>query len=285
MAAYQIVLIKPEGFEFVEGFRETMEAMQWGLQELGYRAPIHVNHIEQGLVPIIFGSHHFDPQSAAQLPPETILYNLEQLLPGYPWYQPSYLEVLKKFRVWDGDLHSALWLRNAGISPKAIYVPIPYAPLLERIERNKNPDIDVLFYGIQTERRLHILRTLGDSGLRVVALNNVWAKERDAWIARTQLVLGIHQRAGGRLEVARLIYLLANGVPVVSEADPHSINPMFSGAFVPAHYDDLITSCHIVARNGGLRTHLSEAGRRVVHNPELDARRILAAALSACEQT
>lgn len=282
MTGFQIVLLKPQGFEFVEGFRETMEAMQWGLQQLGHAAPILINTIEPGLVPIVFGGHHLSPDLAARLPSNSILYNLEQLLPGYPWYQQHYLDVLKRFRVWDGDLQSTHWLRNAGIAPQAIHVPIASAPILDRIETAATQDIDVLFYGIQTERRINILTTLGNSGLRVAALNNVWAKERDSWIARSKVVMGLHQQAGGRLEVARLIYLLSNGVSVVTEVDdPRSVDRVFAGAFVPSTYEDMVTSCLVVARNEGLRMHLKEMGRRAAQSPAIDARSIMTNALAA----
>jgi hypothetical protein len=129
-----------------------------------------------------------------------------------------------------------------------------------------------------------MLRALGNAGLRVVALNNVWAAERDAWISRSRLTLGIHQQPGGRLEAARLAYLLANGIPVVSEVDqPQRIDPAFAGAFVPSSYDQMVSSCLIVARSQRLRTHLASAAKRAAHSPALDARRIVGTALALTE--
>jgi hypothetical protein len=279
MKGFQIVLIKPDGFDFVESFREVMEAMQWGLQQLGHEAPIHVNVITPDLTPIVFGAHHLAADAVGRLPASSIIYNLEQLMPGYPWFQAHYLDLLRRFSVWDADADSTAWLRNSGIALSARHVPVAFAPLLCRIVPAAEQDVDVLFYGIQTGRRLRILRALGDAGLRVVALTDVWARERDGWIARGRLTLGVHQREGGRLEAARLVYLLANGVPVVTEVDdPRSVEPAFHGAFVPAHYNEIVSCCRILAGNADLRAHLARAGRSAAQR--FDARRIMAHALS-----
>ncbi len=279
---FQLVLIKPEGFDFVEGFREVMEAMQWGLQQLGHDAPIRTNDIAPNIMPIIFGAHHLAATTVSLLPPSSIIYNLEQLMPGYPWYQPQYLEILKRFRVWDGDAQSMEWLHHSGIAPGAIHVPVAYAPPLTRIAARVEQDVDVLFYGIQTERRLQILRALGDAGLNVVALNNVWGRERDNWIARTRVVLNMHQREGGRLEAARLIYLLANGMSVVSEVnDFRAVNPGLAGAFVPASFNEIVSCCRVLASSRGLREYLAQASVAAVNAPHFDARRIVANALAA----
>jgi len=279
---FQLVLIKPNGFDFVESFREVMEAIQWGLQQLGHDAPIRTNTIAPDATPIVFGAHHLVRESVSLLPPPSIIYNLEQLMPGYPWYQPHYLDILKRFRVWDGDLQSTEWLRKSGIASSAIHVPVAYAPPLSRIAVRPDQDVDVLFYGVQTMRRQQILRALADSGLRVVVLNNVWGKKRDDWIARTRVVLNMHQQQGGRLEAARLIYLIANGVPVVSEVDNlATVEPNLAGAFMAARFDDLVSSCVMLAGRIDLRSQLAEAGKAAALSPHFDASRIVAGAIAA----
>jgi len=280
-STYQIVLVKPAGFGPAEPFREVMESVQHGLQTLGYGAQILENTIMPSATPILFGAHYLSRDDALRLPPETIIYNLEQLAPGYPWFQAHYLELLKRFRIWDYNWNTVNYLRTSGISSKVVHVPIAHAPCLTRIPRAREEDVDVLFYGIQTARRLRILQALGNAGLNVVALNSVWGKDRDHWIARSKVVLSMHQADSGTFEVVRVMFLLANSRPVVCEvADVTTIDASFAGAFVPARYDELVESCLIVARNPGLRAHLQEAGARSLQAPHLQASRIVARALA-----
>lgn len=201
---FQIVLIKPNGFEFVESFREVMEVFQECLVKLGHSARIQTNRIDADAVPILFGAHHIDPSMLSRLPSDSIVFNLEQLAPGYPWFSVQYLQTLARFRVWDYSAKNIDNLRCSGVSSAALHVPFGYSPCLTRIASTAIEDVDVLFFGIQSERRLRILRELGNHGLHVVALNNVWGVQRDAWIARSKVVINIHQADNGQFEIVRV---------------------------------------------------------------------------------
>jgi hypothetical protein len=283
--AYQIVIVKPAGFGPIEPFREVMESVQYGLSANGYDAPIRENTIVPGATPIVFGAHYLSRDDALRLPPDTIIYNLEQLAPGYPWYQAYYLELLGRFRVWDYNASTVRHLRMMGIARNAFHVPIGHAPCWTRITTNPIEDVDVLFYGVQTPRRMHILQALGDAGLNVVALNSVWGTERDRWIARSKVALSMHQADTGTFEIVRVMFLLANGRSVVAEvADVRSIDNAFAGAFVPSQYEELVESCLVVARSPDLRAHLRQMASRSLRAPNLQAPGIIARALSACAE-
>lgn len=267
-SSHQIVLIKPAGFEFVEGFRDVMESLQEGLLELGHSAPIHVNHLASGATPILFGAHHLDARSAARLPPDTIIYNLEQLAAGYPWFVPPYLELMRRYTVWDFSPRNVAFLRDSGIAPGAHFVPVGYSPCLTRIQPAPQ-DVDVLFFGLQSPRRLKVLSALAEAGLKVVALNNVWGRERDSWIGRAKTVLNMHNQDGGDFEVVRVLYLLANRKTVVCEvADPNQVPVDLRQSVIPSGIDDMVAACLAAARHEGLRTVVAAAGFHAATRPQ-----------------
>lgn len=283
---FEIVLIKPDGFPFVESFREVIETVQYGLQALGFTCPVGVNRITPGRIPILFGAHHLAPESQRSLPADSIIYNLEQLLPGYPWYQDHYLDVLGRFQVWDYSAASVERLRRSGIASRVLHVPIGYAPILTRIAAVQE-DVDVLFYGLLTERRQRVLQQLVDAGARVAALNNVWGTERDQWIARARMVLNMHQTDAGRFEIVRAAYLLANRKLVVSEAaHAEEIDLDLRGGLIPCDYPSLVDTCRGLLTHSQMRETIRLTGFRAISAPSRSIVRILARVLDAmdCER-
>lgn len=261
---YQIVLVKPEGWEFVEGFREVMEALQEGLRERGHDAPILVNALTPGATPILFGAHHLDERSAAALSGDAIVYNLEQLAPGYPWFVPEYLELLRRHRVWDFSERNVAYLRDSGIAPGARHVPVGYSPCLTRIAPAPQ-DVDVLFYGVPSPRRKAALAALAGAGMKVVAMSNVWGRQRDEWIGRARIVLNLHNQEGGDFEVVRVLYLLANRKVVLCEASdpgeiPHDLRP----GVIASSLDGMVDACRSALGDEALRHAVAEAGFRAV---------------------
>ena len=170
---FQLVLIKPEGFEFVESFREVMEVLQEGLTTLGHTVTASTNQIEPNAWPVIFGAHHLDAASVNRLPAHSIIYNLEQLVPGYPWFSEAYLQLLTRFQVWDYSSLNVEYLRSLGRSLAVIHLPFAYSPCLSRITPVTDEDIDVLFFGVHTERRMRVLEAMAKRGLNVVCLRDV----------------------------------------------------------------------------------------------------------------
>lgn len=269
---FQLVLIKPQGFDFVESFREVMEVVQESLVTLGHSARIQTNRIDPDALPVIFGAHHIDPAAVHQLPPQSIIYNLEQLAPGYPWFSEQYLQTLTRFRVWDYSTANLEYLCKEGHSVAATHVPFGYSPCLNRILPAKTQDVDVLFFGIHTERRLRVLKALGESGLNVVALKNVWGSERDAWIARAKVVLNIHQADIGQFESVRVLFLLANGKAVVSEtALNEQVDPPLRNAFCAVPYDELVAACQRLVDEPDIRAALQLRARAAAESDALRA--------------
>jgi glycosyltransferase involved in cell wall biosynthesis len=281
---FQLVLIKPEGFDFVESFREAMEVVQESLVTLGHSARIQTNHIDPDAFPVIFGAHHIDPAAVHRLPSQSIIYNLEQLAPGYPWFSPQYLQTLSRFRVWDYSTANLDYLSREGRSVTATYVPFGYSPCLTRIAAAERTDVDVLFFGVHTERRLCVLQALSEHGLKVVALNNVWGAERDAWIARAKVVLNMHQADIGQFESVRVLFLLANGKAVVSEtAAEEQIEAPLRDAFWAVPYEGLIDACMQLTSDDETRLALQHKARAAVVSDALRALPWISRALESIE--
>ena len=150
--------IQPKGFVFVEAVCEVTECLQFAFAEMGIPFTASINKIDAGAAPIIFGAHHLMPESAARLPANTIIYNMEQLLPGDPWCTESYLQLLGRFRVWDNHQHNIAVLKQRGFH-HAAHVPVGYMPQMTRIAA-QSEDVDILFYGVITDHRSRVLKTI-----------------------------------------------------------------------------------------------------------------------------
>jgi hypothetical protein len=142
------------------------------------------------------------------------------------------------------------------------YVPSGYVPELTRIAPVAE-DIDVLFYGALNGRRYAILRDLHERGLRVKWLSGAYGASRDAWIARSKIVLNLHYWEAKIFAIVRVSYLLANRRAVVSEhsADPTLERDLASGiAF--ADYDELVDRCVELVGDERARRELAERGNQ-----------------------
>ncbi len=268
-AGFYITNVRPPGFVFAESWREAVEALHFGLAEIGLKAPILENGFLPVHTPIIFGAHHLAEHVADRLPPDAILYNFEQLVPGYPWHTHRYLSLLRRFRVWDFHLRNVRFLREEGISRTARFVPIGYVPQLSRIA-SAHEDVDVLFFGLPSERRQSILKEASNRKLKVVALRGVFGGERDQWIGRAKVVLNLHLAAGGMFESLRVLYLMANRKAVVTEADdPAEIDPGLRRGLCVRRYDRLVEACIELVEDDRKRLALANAGFQAVTVPNL----------------
>ncbi len=141
---------------------------------------------------VCFNAHEFPA------PPGAIVYNLENL------------------ECWDFNAENAA-------KYGAKHVPIGYHPSMERLERAKVLDIDVVFSGAMNERRKAVLMALADRGLNVVHVpHEMYGAERDALLARAKLALNLQYYPDGAWPVLRVAHLVANHVPVLSEAHPEA---------------------------------------------------------------
>jgi hypothetical protein len=279
MTPYQIVLVQPEKFVFTEAFREVIECLQFAFNALAIPCTFATNAINIDATPIVFGAHHLSPDIARQLPPQSIIYNLEQLRPGYPWFSEPYLRTLGGFRVWDSHQQNIAVLEQHGIH-HAVHVPIGYMPQMTRIALQPE-DVDILFYGVFTHHRSQVLKALAREGMHLTALNGVFGKQRDEWIARAKLVLNLRQRPGGFFETPRVAYLLANKKAVVSEIDStQTAECDFADGIAAAPAGDIPALCRSLLADADARQRLAERGFAAISATQFCMTDVLERALS-----
>jgi hypothetical protein len=257
---FAIVTPDPAQWVHVRAFDEVAEAIQAGLLELGHSCERSAGRLLDYRTHILFGAHLLPP--VASLNAGTILFNLEQIVPGALWVTRDYIERLRRYRVWDYSARNIAALEEMGIHD-ATHVPLGYAKVLERIP-TVTEDIDVLFYGAYNERRMAPLRRLTERGWNVKCARGVYGRERDALIARSRIVVNIHFYEESRLEVARCFYLLANGRFVLSEESPDTEETGLAGGIAFAPYEGIEEACAWYLEHPGERAAIAAAGREVV---------------------
>ncbi|MEB3065664.1 CgeB family protein [[Mycobacterium] zoologicum] len=241
------------------GFREVAEALHHALLALGHDSVL-TNRLDlDERRTIVLGGNHMVCYGL-EPPKRPIFYNLEQLGNDSPWMaMPEFTNLLRRYPIWDYSHANIEYLGAMGL-PRPTYVPIGYVPELTRIAPAPE-DVDVLFYGVLSERRYAVLKDLHDRGLRVKWLSGVLGASRDAWIARSKIVLNVHYWEAKIFEIARVSYLLANKRVVVSESgtDPTLERDLGSGVAF-ADYDDLVDRCVQVLSDEHERRELAERG-------------------------
>ena len=249
--------------DFANGFNELSETIFYGLRHLGYHARIVSRLSEADGQIIVVAANTLSHDEAMQLPAGTVIYNAEpfpQVWQVFPQYAD---EVLRKYKVWDYNPENAKRL-SASLGKAVEYVPLGYVPELTRIEKTDLEDIDVLFYGTVNTRRRTILDRLEATGLKVNILCGVFGTERNAWIARSKVVLNVHSHESGVFEIVRVAFLLANAKAVVSECNPgyagEAIDADLLPGIVAAKYEDLVEACVSLVADDDRRHAIEQAG-------------------------
>jgi hypothetical protein len=256
---FAVAVASPPNFQHSNAFREIAEGLHYALLALGHDSVI-TNRLDlDERRTIVLGANHL-VHYGLKAPKKPIFYNLEQLGDDSPWMAlPAFVDLLRRYPTWDYSEANIEYLAALGL-PRPTYVPIGYVPELTRIAPAAE-DIDVLFYGMLSKRRYAVLRDLHDKGLRVKWLSGILGASRDAWIARSKVVLNIHYWDAKIFEIARVSYLLANRRAVVSErgADPALENELACGVAF-ADYDELVDRCVELVGDERARRELAERG-------------------------
>ena len=256
-----IWIVSPQGYIHNQVFAEVSEALSSAFDELGGSAPV-VYHPRDwnGRIPIVFGPNLLGDDAHKHLPRGSILFNLEQMKAGSTWMNETYLSLLKAFPVLDYSVANRRALAEHGISHVEL-LPIGYADCLTRIKHNDIKDIDVLFYGSLNNHRKTILDRLSARGVNVVSLCNEYGPSRDAYIGRAKIAINIHFYEDAIFEVARVSYLLANRVCVLTEAvrEDYELRPFAEGLAV-APTDGIVDRCLELLANDAARETLSQKG-------------------------
>ena len=268
--AVRLVLTRPSGWPHASAVAEVIESLVHGFRALGVAADTGENEVCAGAINIFFMAHVMGTGDAAQLPPNSIIYNFEQVGGAINLLTPAFRMAISCHRVWDYSSRNMEQLAPLIGHDRRQVLPVGYVPALTRIPRARVQDIDVLFYGAVNERRRDILMEIQRAGLRVHSLFGVYGAERDALIARAKVVLNIHAHPTKVLEVVRISYLLANRKAVVTELDADTeLDPDIVDAVAGASYEHLVAECRRLVADAAERQDLEDRGYNIVQRRDL----------------
>ncbi len=162
----------------------------------------------------------------SSLPQDTIIYNLEQLSPGYPWFQAYYLDLLGRFRAWDYNARTVNYLRRAGIARNVEHVPIGYAQCWTRIAKVRSRML--MSCSMAFVQKYPPAAQISASRRR--CRPERWRAEQRVgkWRPKWSQIQGgsqMHEADTGTFEVVRAIFLMASRKTVVCEcANPDEVD-------------------------------------------------------------
>ena len=250
----------------LNGYKEVIDTVQWGLQQLGHSVSYGLNNLSRTATNIIFGAQVMSIESIEKLPPETIVYNFEQLKgASVGSVKPQLRSAAKRLHIWDySDGNTNLW--SALGAKDARVVPVGYAPILRRIQKPQVQDIDVLFYGIPGKDRLAAFDNIGHSGLTTVFVCGLYGEARDEIIGRAKLIVNVNLYSLSKIfEVVRVSYLLANSKAVVADVDPNTeIDDDMRSAIMRTTGPQLVNECRRLVADDAARLALEEAGFKAI---------------------
>ncbi|MCL8207178.1 MAG: hypothetical protein K6V97_03770 [Actinomycetia bacterium] len=256
-----MTIIRPPQYAWAAAFEDVAAALVYALTALGHRVSYQDNNLRAEAQNIVPGGHLLNPAQwplLDQVP--VILYNFEQF-PTQLAHFPGYDALLRRrYPLWDYAARNVAWLWDTWRLP-AQHVPLGYVPVWTRLPPHPAKDIDVLFYGSQTPRRRAVLDRLAQAGLSVVAATDAYGLARDAYLARSRVVLNCHQFGPDDApELVRLLYLWANRCAVVSEAaTPEAVPDGYHDAAVWVPYEALAEACHALVRDVARQAQLGDA--------------------------
>lgn len=250
----------------LHGYREVIDTIQWGLRELGHSADYGVNTISPTATNIVFGMQMLSLESIANLPPDTIVYNFEQMR-GLPieGLKPQMFAAANRFRIWDySEANLEVWASIGAVDVRL--VPVGYAPILERIRKPELQDVDVLMYGSTGPERLTVLHRLCLSGLTTMYVSGMYGKNRDELISRAKIVVNASVVEASRIfEIVRVSYLLANRKAVVAVVDDLTVmEGAIRSAIKVTSMESLVGDCQALIGDDHARAALEERGHQAM---------------------
>lgn len=265
-------LPEPDGYAFSRCLFEFAELVTFSLRDLGYDAILSVNDIHSDRRNVIVGCHLMAADLMTLVPPSTVVVNSEQIYDEdrFAWNDRIF-SWARNFETWDYSPKNIAAFDRLGI-PGVKLLQIGHQPQLTRITPAADQDIDVLFYGSITDRRLAVFQQIRDRGLKLTTLFKVFGAERDEYIARAKVVLNMHNHTSEIFEVVRAHYLLSNAVAVVSEVNTStSIPAAYHDAVAGVPYESLAEECERLVADDTARNALQHRAISVISRyPQTD---------------
>ncbi|WP_019939007.1 hypothetical protein [Bordetella sp. FB-8] len=245
------------------------QAYQWALRELGYEASLAQGAVSPDRVNLLFAGFGVPLNEYRRSGlKHAININLEQVGTSLPVaITANAFALLREFPVWDYSPRNLEQLPQYGIADLQ-HVPVGYCPLWERLPRG-GQDIDVVFYGALSQRRIEVLKKLELMGLTVAYPRRYdeWSlAQRDQYISRAKVVLNLSfYEQVHILEEVRISFLLANSKAVVSEirGDTYAHDDVLQG-LAAAPLEDIPALCAALCADVARRENLEQAGYHAI---------------------
>lgn len=279
---YHLVHIQvPRGHGLL-GYKDVIDSVQWGLTQQGHTVTYGVNQVNADARNIIFGAQVVSVENQASFPPDSIVYNFEQIRGrSTAQVRRELRAAAERFQIWDYSEGNLDTWRQFALKAPPVHVPVGYAPNLTRIPKAAVQDIDVLFYGMPNELRLGAFHAVTQLGLTAVFVCGLYGAARDDLISRAKTVLNMMLYRGVRVfEIVRVSYLWANRKAVIANIDPDTeIEPGVLDALIPTTPETLKQLTNDIVVDPARRLEIEERGFAFFSQRRIEP--ILEAALDA----
>lgn len=253
----------------IDQFDDIVESYRLAAEALGYETRFTPHQVDPGAVNVVFFAWRAEWEWLENIHARCIVVNFEHLTTGNPCFSDRYKKILQKYYLWDYSL--ANFQKNVEVGFTASdHVPLAYQPgagaepAAQTVLPDAEQDIDVVFFGATTPRRIQVLEALIARGVRVVLpMPKPWRNvERDAHLRRAKVVINMHQLDDSRIvEIPRLTVLLRNRKAVVCELYPDSdIDPSLRDAVEGAPWEGLVDATLRLLANPARRAELERIG-------------------------
>jgi hypothetical protein len=124
-----VAVVSPPGYPHSAAFAEVAETIRHGLTTLGHDALVSRDLAAADRRHIVLGAH-LAPGAGIQLPPGSIIYNLEQVDDQSRWMTGPLLDLYRRHPLWDYSATNIERLVALGVPrPTHHRVPCPLPPL------------------------------------------------------------------------------------------------------------------------------------------------------------
>lgn len=255
--AINVCIMQPPGYIHALALLEAAEYVVEKCRLAGYAAGLSKNRLHADDLNIVFGAH-IKPEDSLDFPPNTVIFNSEQIPEKSAWISSRYKACLDRHYVWD---YSPLNLNVLG-HDRSQRIDFFHVDSLSRLPPAQSPRYDLVFYGSINDRRRRIIENLRSRGLKILTVFGLYAAERDALLGQARAVLNLHFYDAQIFQQIRAFYALSNGMPVISENYPAASAPPVYGdvVFTPGsqRFEDYVAT--LLAQPDAFR---AESGNRI----------------------
>lgn len=257
---FNLILVSPSGAVPEYALAGSATMMREGLARLAIPSRIAVNEYLRDATNVLFAAFNLDPDLIPSLPPATIVYNTEMVVPGSPFVR-GMVPFVRAFETWDYSASNVRHWNAMGLGARVRHLPVAYLPGFTVVDLDAPRDVDVLFYGTPSPRREAALRAIAEAGVEVRSLSGVYGEELRRAVERARIVVNVHHGDGAVFEFARLSRSLANRRCFVTESGgEEDVDPALRPGYVSVPVDRLASTCRALIDDPGRREAIAHRG-------------------------